>query len=60
MGRSMVDNVNMAADMGYLTLPPGILLPLRETRQLPPEEVVLLTTGSQGEPTSALVRIANG
>ncbi len=60
VGRSMVDNVNMAADMGYLTLPPGILLPLRETRQLPPEEVVLLTTGSQGEPTSALVRIANG
>jgi len=60
VGRSMVDNVNMAAAMGYLTLPPGILLPLRETRQLPPEEVVLLTTGSQGEPTSALVRIANG
>lgn len=60
VGRSMVDNVNMAAAMGYLTLPPGILCPLRETRQLPPEEVVLLTTGSQGEPTSALVRIANG
>ena len=59
VGRSMVDNVNMAAAMGYLTLPPGILLPLSESRRLPPEEVVLLTTGSQGEPTSALVRIAN-
>ena len=59
VGRSMVDNVHVAADMGYLTLPPGILLPLHETRRLPPEDVVLLTTGSQGEPTSALVRIAN-
>ena len=59
VGRSMVDNVNMAAAMGYLTLPPGILRPLSESRRLPPEEVVLLTTGSQGEPTSALVRIAN-
>lgn len=59
VGRSMVDNVNMAAEMGYLTLPPGILCSLSETRRLPPAEVVLLTTGSQGEPTSALVRIAN-
>ena len=59
VGRSMVDNVNMAAAMGYLTLPPGILRPLSESRRLPPKEVVLLTTGSQGEPTSALVRIAN-
>ena len=60
VGRSMVDNVNMAAAMGYLTLPQGILVPLEGTRKLLPEEVVLLTTGSQGEPTSALVRIANG
>jgi ribonuclease J len=59
VGRSMVNNVSMAASMGYLTLPPGILIPLAESRQLPPEEIVLITTGSQGEPTSALVRIAN-
>ena len=59
VGRSMVDSVNVAAEMGYLSLAPGLLLPLSETRQLPPEKVVLLTTGSQGEPTSALVRIAN-
>ena len=58
VGRSMVDSVNVAAEIGYLNLSPGLLLPLSETRRLPPEEVVLLTTGSQGEPTSALVRIA--
>ena len=59
VGRSMVDNVRMAADMGYLDIPQDLLLPFHQTRSLPPEEVVLLTTGSQGEPTSALVRIAN-
>ena len=59
VGRSMVDNVQVASDMGYLKLPPGVLLPLTETRNMPPEKVVLMTTGSQGEPTSALVRIAN-
>ena len=58
VGRSMVDTVNVASELGYLRLPPGILLPLNATRNLPPEQVVLMTTGSQGEPTSALVRIA--
>ena len=59
VGRSMEDNVAVATEMGYLKIPPGILQNLSELRQLPPNEVVLLTTGSQGEPTSALVRIAN-
>ena len=59
VGRSMVENVKMSIQMGYLASPPDVLLPLEETRNLPPEKVVLITTGSQGEPTSALVRIAN-
>jgi ribonuclease J len=59
VGRSMVDNVNMAREMGYLNVRDDTLVPLNQTRSLPPEEVVLMTTGSQGEPTSALVRIAN-
>ena len=59
VGRSMVENVKMSIQMGYLSDPLGVLLPLGETRQLALENVVLVTTGSQGEPTSALVRIAN-
>jgi ribonuclease J len=59
VGRSMVDNVNMAAEMGYLDIPEGTLISLNQARGLPPEQVVLMSTGSQGEPTSALVRIAN-
>ncbi len=59
VGRSMVENVKMSVQMGYLNAPPGVLLPLGETRNLPSEELVLVTTGSQGEPTSALTRIAN-
>ena len=59
VGRSMVDNVNMAVEMGYLDIPDGTLIPLNQSKNIPPEQVVLMTTGSQGEPTSALVRMAN-
>ena len=59
VGRSMVDNVNVAVDLGYLTIPPDMLIPLNQSRRLPPELVVLMTTGSQGDPTSAMVRISN-
>ena len=58
VGRSMVDTVKVATELGYLKVPEGTLVPLGQTRKLPPEKVVLMTTGSQGEPTSALVRIS--
>ncbi|MDP6501217.1 MAG: ribonuclease J [Dehalococcoidales bacterium] len=59
IGRSMSDNARMARELGYLQAPDGVLGNLDELRGLPNNKVVLVTTGSQGEPTSALVRIAN-
>jgi ribonuclease J len=59
VGRSMSDTVNISLELGYLKAPPGILGRIDEVRGLPPEKIVLVTTGSQGEPTSALVRMAN-
>ncbi|MSQ11890.1 MAG: ribonuclease J [Dehalococcoidia bacterium] len=60
VGRSMVDNTTIATKTGYLLVPEGVLLPWERIKNLPPEEVVVITTGSQGEPTSGLTRIANG
>ena len=60
MGRSMENNVQMALELGYLNVPEGTLGQIHELRRLPPDEVVILTTGSQGEPTSGLARMANG
>lgn len=60
VGRSMVNNVAMAQAMGYISAPAGTIVPLQEAINLPSERLVMMTTGSQGEPTSALVRIANG
>ncbi|MFQ5997184.1 MAG: ribonuclease J, partial [Dehalococcoidales bacterium] len=59
VGRSMSDTVRMALELGYLTAPDGILGRLDEARGLPQDKIVFITTGSQGEPTSALVRMAN-
>ncbi len=59
IGRSMKEIVNVAMKIGYLTDPSGVLCNLDRLPNLPHNQVVLLTTGSQGEPTSALVRIAN-
>ena len=58
-GRSMEEIVKIATKTGYLTVPPGILCHFDELRGLPNNQVVVLATGTQGEPTSALVRIAN-
>jgi ribonuclease J len=59
VGRSMSDTVRMASDLGYLTVPDGILGRMDELRKTPNDKIILVTTGSQGEPTSALVRMAN-
>lgn len=58
VGRTMVNNVRVAMDLGYLRVPDGILRPIEETNRLPPRQVAMVCTGSQGEPTSALVRMA--
>ncbi|AHB13146.1 ribonuclease J [Dehalococcoides mccartyi] len=58
-GRSMTEIHKMAADLGYLKVPEGLVCNIDQLQRVPPEKVVLMTTGSQGEPTSALVRIAN-
>ncbi|MCH8109077.1 MAG: ribonuclease J [Chloroflexi bacterium] len=60
IGRSMINNVNMSMNMGYLNAPPGTIVPMSEARKLRDDQIVIMATGSQGEPTSALVRIANG
>lgn len=59
IGRSMRDTVKIARELGYLNIPDGIVRRIDELHRFPRDRVVLLTTGSQGEPTSALVRIAN-
>ena len=59
IGRSISDTVRMALELGYLSAPDGILARLDELHSLPRNKIVFVTTGSQGEPTSALVRIAN-
>ncbi|MEX0786478.1 MAG: ribonuclease J [Dehalococcoidia bacterium] len=58
-GRSMQNNVQMAIDLGYLNVPKGIMCSVRELEQIPHRRLAIVTTGSQGEPTSALTRMAN-
>ena len=60
VGRSMVRNMGIAADLGLLNVPDGLLVELDDALALPDDELVLVSTGSQGEPLSALSRMARG
>ena len=59
VGRSMVRNMGVARDLGYLRVPANTLIEQRDIDNYPPEDVVIISTGSQGEPLSALSRMAN-
>lgn len=58
LGRSMINVVTIASDLGYLTIPEGIVIDIDEIKNYPPSGIVIVTTGSQGEPMSALTRMA--
>ncbi|WP_189669876.1 ribonuclease J [Promicromonospora soli] len=60
VGRSMVRNMGIAADLGYLDVPPGVLIDMKKADSLPDDRIVYMSTGSQGEPMAALSRMANG
>lgn len=57
-GRSMLTNVQIACELGYMKIPEGLLIDLKELPTIPREQICMITTGSQGEPMSALSRIA--
>ncbi len=58
VGRSMVNNVRISVQLGYIDIPDNTLIELEEINRYPPEKLVIATTGSQGEPMSALTRMA--
>jgi ribonuclease J len=59
VGRSMLRNMGIAAELGYLHVPKGVLVDVKQLDQLPDQKIVLICTGSQGEPMAALSRMAN-
>jgi ribonuclease J len=59
VGRSMVRNMAIAAELGYLNIPQGLVVDLKQLEKLPDERICLVCTGSQGEPMAALSRMAN-
>ncbi len=58
LGRSMINVIGAAAELGYIDLPDGVLIDISDIKRYRPEDITLITTGSQGEPMSALYRIA--
>ncbi|MDX2377444.1 ribonuclease J [Microbacterium sp. LRZ72] len=59
LGRSMVRNMTIAAELGYLDVPEGVLIDYKKARNLPDDKIVYMSTGSQGEPMAVLSRMAN-
>ncbi|GAA1947904.1 ribonuclease J [Microbacterium deminutum] len=59
LGRSMVRNMTIASDLGYLHVPEGVLIEYKKARDLPDDKIVYMSTGSQGEPMAVLSRMAN-
>jgi len=59
VGRSMVRNMGIAADLGYLKVPSGVLIDMKAALDLPDDRIVYMSTGSQGEPMAVLARMAN-
>jgi ribonuclease J len=59
MGRSMVRNMTIATDLGYLKVPEGVLIDAKKAAELPDDRIVYMSTGSQGEPMAVLARMAN-
>ncbi len=59
VGRSMVRNMKIAGDLGYLKIPQGLVVDLKQLEKLPDQKIALVCTGSQGEPMAALSRMAN-
>jgi len=59
MGRSMIRNMGIAADLGYLGVPDGVLIDAKKAKDLPDDRIVYMSTGSQGEPMAVLARMAN-
>jgi ribonuclease J len=59
VGRSMIRNMGIARELGYLTIPKGLVVDFKDLEHVPPRQVALICTGSQGEPLAALSRMAN-
>ncbi|AMM20551.1 ribonuclease [Frondihabitans sp. PAMC 28766] len=59
MGRSMIRNMTIAADLGYLRVPENVLIDSKKAKDLPDDRIVYMSTGSQGEPMAVLARMAN-
>ncbi len=60
VGTSMVENARMAQKLGYLDVPDGLIVPIDEALRLPAKKVVIMTTGTQGEPSSIISRLSEG